>query len=215
MVMSISFGSTSRNTKSHVPGRQTVNHVGYAALIIALVTGIGSMAFAVEPTRPQQLDKSAFVCGERFVTFRTEDKRVTVLKNKVVLLRGPTHEVQLPNPPVVNDRFIQAYWHHYADQLKKANRKFTIKDLTDYVRRNERENPAVVKQMADDLFKQAYRGRRYSNGDRITRQSFDKMTGLDKLDEFKAEVGAQITSKKYRTWAVTQRTHKLLIRCLK
>lgn len=83
----------------------------------------------------------------------------------------------------LEDRFIQAYWHHFGAQLQKANPDLTIQSVAEYVRRNEQEAPAIVKEMADDLFKK-YRGKRYSSGQRVTRELYDRHMGVTALDEF-------------------------------
>ena len=74
--------------------------------------------FAAESVASKTRDAAAFVCGKRFVTFRAGEIRVTVLKAKVVLVRGPTKDVRA-RKEFVNDRFIKAYWHHFEDELKK------------------------------------------------------------------------------------------------
>ena len=177
-------------------------------MVLVAVPGV----FAGESVNTKARDAGAFVCGKRFVTFRTGETRVTVLKAHVVILRGPTKELRA-RKEFVGDLFIKSVWHNFGAELKKDDPEITINGLAQFIRQQEREDPAVVKEMADDLYEK-YRGRALDDGTRITRRSYDRDMGLTDLMNLTGEVGAQITPKRWRSWDITYETHVLLVRCL-
>ena len=90
----------------------------------------------------------------------------------------------------------------------------TIQKLTDYVRREEANDLAAVRAMADYLYEEKYRGKRYSKGEIITRESYDKRMGITALKNLIGQVSALIAPKRWKVWEISYQTHALLVRCL-
>lgn len=155
--------------------------------------------FAAESVASKARDAEAFVCGKRFVTFRSSEIRVTVLKAKILLIRGP-----IVRKTLVESRFIEAYWSHFSNELREKNPDFTRDDLERYIRQREQTNPEKIEAMANYLFENKYRGTD------VSREDFAKFTGTG----LAGHVQALISPKRWRRWEISDQTHGLLVRCL-
>ena len=77
----------------------------------------------------------------------------------------------------VDDALADSYHHHYGDQLPDMDRAA----LREYVRQQERQNPAQVLAMSEYLLKNVYEGARLPDGTRETRDTWEKSMGVDVL----------------------------------
>lgn len=87
----------------------------------------------------------------------------------------------------VTDGFIDAYWRHFGDEMRQQDPKFNRDRLAQYVRDQERQDPTVVRKMADYLYETRYKGVLRSDGVPVERAEFDQRTGIDVLDRYQSK----------------------------